>query len=48
MAEPGLQEALTRAGFDIMTTTPEQAAAMLRAENERWAPILPGLNLRMD
>lgn len=48
MAEPGLQEALTRAGFDIMTTTPERAATMLRAENARWAPILPGLNLRMD
>jgi hypothetical protein len=38
----------TRAGFDIMTTRPGQAAAMLRAEHQRWAPILPGLNLRLD
>lgn len=48
LAEPGLREQLTRAGFDILTTTPEQAAAMLRAEHQRWAPILPGLNLRLD
>jgi tripartite-type tricarboxylate transporter receptor subunit TctC len=48
LAEPGLRAQLTHAGFDIMTTTPEQAAAMLRAEHQRWAPILPGLNLRLD
>ncbi|UPY36579.1 tripartite tricarboxylate transporter substrate-binding protein [Sediminicoccus sp. KRV36] len=48
LAEPALRDALTRAGFEIMTTTPEQAMAMLRAENQRWAPILPGLNLRLD
>ncbi|MDB5412817.1 MAG: Tricarboxylate transport protein TctC [Rubritepida sp.] len=48
LAEPGLRDILTRAGFDIMTTTPEQAATLLRIENERWAPILPSLNLRLD
>lgn len=48
LAEPALREQLTRAGFDIMTTTPEQTMEMLRAENQRWAPILPGLNLRLD
>lgn len=48
LAEPALRETLTRAGFDIMTTTPEQTMAMLRTENERWAPILPGLNIRLD
>lgn len=48
LAAPGLRGTLVRAGFDIMTTTPEEAAALLRAENARWAPILPGLNLRLD
>lgn len=48
MAEPGLRNHLVRAGFDVMTNTPEEATAMLRAENARWAPILPGLNLRLD
>lgn len=48
LAEPALRETLTRAGFEILTTTPEQALAMLRHENERWAPILPALNIRLD
>jgi tripartite-type tricarboxylate transporter receptor subunit TctC len=48
MAEPGLRNLLVRAGFDVMTNSPEAATALLRAENERWAPILPGLNLRLD
>lgn len=47
-AEPALRETLTRAGFDMMSTTPEQTAAMLAAEHQRWAAILPGLNIRLD
>jgi tripartite-type tricarboxylate transporter receptor subunit TctC len=45
--DPALREQLTRAGFEITPTSPEDAAAMLRAERDRWAPILPGLNLNM-
>ncbi|TCH98031.1 tripartite tricarboxylate transporter substrate binding protein [Roseococcus sp. SYP-B2431] len=48
MAEPALRGQLARAGFDVMTGTPEEATALLREEKARWAPILPGLNLRLD
>ncbi len=48
LAEPELAGQLTRAGFEITPTSPEEAAAMLRAERDRWAPILPSLNLRLD
>ena len=48
LAEPELRAQLTRAGFDVMTTSPEQTASLLRAEHDRWAPILPGLNIQMD
>lgn len=48
MAEPALRGQLVQAGFDLMTNSPEEATALLRAENARWAPILPGLNLRLD
>ncbi len=48
MAERGLRDQLVRAGFEVMTNTPEEATAMLHAENVRWGPILPGLNLRLD
>jgi len=48
LAEPGLREQLTRAGFEITPSSPDDAAAALRAERDRWAPILPALNLRLD
>jgi tripartite-type tricarboxylate transporter receptor subunit TctC len=48
LAEPELRGQLTRAGFEITPSTPEEAAAALRAERDRWAPILPSLNLRLD
>jgi tripartite-type tricarboxylate transporter receptor subunit TctC len=47
LSEPGLREQLVRAGFEITPTSPEETAAMLRAEHDRWAPILPALNLNL-
>jgi len=46
--EPALRDQLTRAGFEITPSSPDEALSMLRAERDRWAPILPGLNLRLD
>jgi tripartite-type tricarboxylate transporter receptor subunit TctC len=45
--EPELRAQLTQAGFTMTPTSPEEAAAMLQAERDRWAPILPGLNLNL-
>jgi tripartite-type tricarboxylate transporter receptor subunit TctC len=45
--DPELRAQLTQAGFTITPSTPDEAAAMLRAERDRWAPILPGLNLNL-
>jgi tripartite-type tricarboxylate transporter receptor subunit TctC len=47
LAEPELRDQLVRAGFEITPTSPDETAAMLRAERDRWAPILPGLNLNL-
>ena len=48
LEEPGLRDQLVRAGFTMIPSTPAQALAMLRAENARWAEILPSLNLTLD
>ena len=48
MEEPALREQLTRAGFEVMTSTPDEAMGILRAERDRWAPIIAGLNLSLD
>ncbi|MDO9500885.1 tripartite tricarboxylate transporter substrate binding protein [Falsiroseomonas sp.] len=47
LEDPALRTQLTRAGFEITPTSPEEAATMLRAEHDRWAPILPSLNLNL-
>jgi tripartite-type tricarboxylate transporter receptor subunit TctC len=47
LSEPALRDQLMRAGFEITPTSPEETAAMLRAEHDRWAPILPALNLNL-
>ncbi len=48
LAEPALRDQLVRAGFALIPSTPEEAAASLRAERDRWAEILPALNLQLD
>ena len=48
LAEPELRTQLITAGFDITVTTPAEATALLRAERERWAPVIPALNLSLD
>jgi tripartite-type tricarboxylate transporter receptor subunit TctC len=48
LEEPALRDQLTRAGFEITPSTPDQALAMLRAERDRWAEILPALNLQLE
>ncbi len=48
LAEPELRTQLVTAGFDITVTTPAEATALLRAERERWAPVIPALNLSLD
>lgn len=49
----GLQEAagrqrLENAGFEVMATTPEEAANFLREETDRWGGMIRRLNIRMD
>ncbi len=46
--DPALRDQLVRAGFEITPSTPDQALAMLQAEHDRWADILPSMNLRLD
>ena len=48
LEDPVLRDQLTRSGFEITPSTPEEAAAMLREERDRWAEILPALNLNLD
>ena len=45
LAEPAVKQALAKAGYDAMQSTPEQTQAMLRKELELWSPIIKALDL---
>jgi tripartite-type tricarboxylate transporter receptor subunit TctC len=46
LADPAVRAAYARVGADVApANTPEQFAAMARAEGERWAPLIRRLNL---
>ena len=45
---PDVQQKLSAAGFELVGGTPEQFGAMIRAEQEKWAPIIKAANIKID
>jgi len=45
---PDVQQKLSAAGFELVGGTPEQFGAMIRAEQEKWAPIIKSANIKID
>ncbi len=45
---PDVQQKLSAAGFELVGGTPEQFGAMIRAEQEKWAPIIRSANIKID
>ena len=39
---------LNAAGFDLVGGTPEQFAAIIKGESEKWAPIIKSANIKID
>jgi tripartite-type tricarboxylate transporter receptor subunit TctC len=46
IAVPQMQERLAGLGYDAVGTTPEEFAAQIKAETERWANVIQAGNLR--
>jgi tripartite-type tricarboxylate transporter receptor subunit TctC len=46
--EPEFRQTLKQQGYEPFVTTPAQTATLLRAEYERWGPILKAANIRLD
>ena len=46
--EPSLRDAYSKQGFEILGTTPEETASIMRQDYERWGPILSQLKLKLD
>ena len=45
---PDFVSAMRNLGYDITTSTPEEMAAILKAEIERWGPIVKASGAKVD
>jgi tripartite-type tricarboxylate transporter receptor subunit TctC len=46
--QPEVRDRLTNMGYEVTSTTPEQMAAMIRAEIPKWARVVKGAGVRVD
>ena len=47
-ADPGLRDAFLKAGYDVVTSTPQQMQAMVQREHTVWGPIVRRLGLKPE
>ena len=48
LKQPDVVQKLNAAGFELVGGTPEQFAAIIRAESEKWAPVIKSANIKID
>ena len=48
LALPNVKEQINQLGLEIVGSTPEQFAALLKSENARWGKMVKDLNLRTE
>jgi tripartite-type tricarboxylate transporter receptor subunit TctC len=48
LAEPQIRAKLDALGVIVVGSTPEQLGAHLKAEMERWAPVIKAANIRVN
>jgi tripartite-type tricarboxylate transporter receptor subunit TctC len=48
LRDPAARQRLEGAGFEVMATTPAEAAAFLAEETDRWGGMIRRLNIRLD
>jgi tripartite-type tricarboxylate transporter receptor subunit TctC len=48
IADPALKDSFTKAGYDVITATPQQTAAMVQREHAVWGPVVKQLGLKPE
>jgi tripartite-type tricarboxylate transporter receptor subunit TctC len=48
LAEPEVHEAYSKAGYEVMTNTPAEISAQIKAQYDGWGPIIRDLNLNLE
>lgn len=48
IADPALKESFVKAGYETVSATPQETAAMVQREYDRWGPIVRKLGLKPE
>ena len=48
LRKPEINSRLTRLGFDVVWSTPEEFAKYIRAETEKWEKVVKSANIVME
>jgi tripartite-type tricarboxylate transporter receptor subunit TctC len=48
LANPALREKLQEAGFDVVGSTPDAYATLIRSEIDRWSQVVKAQNIKVD
>lgn len=48
ISDPGLKESFVKAGYETVSATPQQTAAMVQREHDLWGPIVRKLGLKPE
>ena len=48
LAQPDIRERIAGQGFDVIASTPEQFAAQIRFEVEKWGKVIRSAGIRVD
>jgi tripartite-type tricarboxylate transporter receptor subunit TctC len=48
LKQPDVVQKMNAAGFDLVGGTPEEFGALIRAESEKWAPVIKSANIKID
>ena len=48
LAQPDVKERVAGLGFDIVASTPEQFAAQIKTEIEKWGKVIRAAGIKAD
>jgi tripartite-type tricarboxylate transporter receptor subunit TctC len=48
LAQPDIRERISAQGFDVIASTPEQFAAQIRSEVEKWGKVIRSAGIKVD
>jgi tripartite-type tricarboxylate transporter receptor subunit TctC len=48
LKQPDVVQKLNAAGFELVGGTPEEFAAIIKGESDKWAPIIKAANIKID